>query len=120
MLARGDLELNSENDVLAEQERDTALAAFGLYLEGGAAVYAKPVFYLWPELVPALNLWFAVQTQWRHAGMSGQPTGLDYAGVQAVIAQRGGTPQRRKRCFDDMLTMERGALDGWAEKRAKG
>ena len=37
----------------------------------------------------AVRLFVAVQTQWRYAGMSGVPTGLDYAGCRAVAAGLG-------------------------------
>ena len=39
-----------------------------------------------PENWPVVRVWCAAATQWRVAGMSGTPIGLDYAGV-AVAAR---------------------------------
>lgn len=66
-----------------------------------------------------LRLWFAVQTQWRRTGMEGVPTGLDYAGVDVVLRQRYGNARKRRGLFADLQTMERAALEAWAEKRAQ-
>lgn len=75
------------------------------------------LFYLLPELVPVLNAWFALQTQWRLS--DGLPTGLDYAGVSAALALREDKRARRRELFADLQVMERAALDAWAEKRAR-
>lgn len=72
---------------------------------------------LWPELVPALNLWFAVQTQWRHGW--GGPTGLDYAGVRASPAFRALDRAQREPAFADLCIMERAAILAWAERRER-
>lgn len=70
------------------------------------------VFRLWPEHEAALNLYYAVRTQWR-VGVSG-PTGLDYAGVRAAPAFRRLGP-RREQVFEDLCAIER----GWLEEHAR-
>ena len=47
---------------------------------------------LWPENIPSVLFYLSCETQWRYAGMSNVPTGLDYAGVRAVMA----LPQGRR------------------------
>ncbi len=85
-------------------------------------------FYLWPELVPALRLWSAVQTQWRvqivgvvPAGMGAAPlpgkTGLDYAGVDVVMRRRGIRGQAAAEMFALLQAMETSALAAWDEQR---
>ncbi len=68
---------------------------------------------LWPENVASVDLYLAIETQWR-VGMAGA-TGLDYAGVQAAMQLRGDHPRR----FDDIQILEREFLAIMSEKRAK-
>ena len=92
-----------------------ALAAYGLLREGAAALPASDEpFYLWPEHLPAYNLWCAAQTQWRH-GFNG-PTGLDYAGVRAHMAGRVARRHQARR-LAELQCMERAALEAWGEMR---
>lgn len=86
-------------------------------LEGEHRVRADPAFWLWPEHVAVLNLWFAAQTQWRH-GMAG-PTGLDYAGVRAAPAFRRIPRADRERVLDDVCVMERAWLPEFHAQRAR-
>lgn len=74
---------------------------------------SRQEFHLLPECVPALNLWLAVQTQWRE-GFSG-PTGLDYSGVRASPHFRRLPPKEREDVFEDVCTMER----AWLTERAR-
>lgn len=67
--------------------------------------------------MPALELWCAVQTQWRHGGFAG-PTGLDYAGVRSSPAFR-ALGARRERIFADLCVMEFAALAAWADRRSR-
>lgn len=106
---RGELQATSSDDATDHRERDDALAAFGLRLDAPAP-QLEP-FHLWPEHVPALVLWTAVQTQWRH-GFDG-PTGLDYAGVRVVMRHQRAPRER----FDELQIMERAALAEWASQR---
>lgn len=70
---------------------------------------------LWPENLPAVDLYLAVQTQWRYAGMDGQPTGYDYAGIRAAMALRGDPPE----LFADLQVLESAYLDIVTAQRAK-
>ena len=58
---------------------------------------------LWPENLPSASLYIACETQWQRAGMAGVPTGLNYAGVEAVMRPRGDPPA----LFDDIQVLER-------------
>jgi len=114
--ARGELRTDDDTEPRPEDLASAALAAFGLFAEGGAeaAVRDEP-FYLWPEHVAALQLWGAVQTQWR-VGMAG-PTGLDYVGVEALLRLRGIRGRERVERFAELQAMERAALEEWARRR---
>jgi hypothetical protein len=98
-----------------------AFSAFGIEPGAEPDVGRGPardeaVFHLWPEHVPAVELWAVVQTQWRH-GFDG-PTGLDYAGVRVALdmrARRQDIPRR----FRELQVMEHAALAAWAERRAQ-
>ena len=68
---------------------------------------------LWPENVASVDLFLAVETQWR-VGMGGA-TGLDYAGVRAAMLLRNEPPRR----FDDIQLMEREYLVIMNQKQAK-
>lgn len=76
----------------------------------------EDAFYLWPENLPAFELWAELQTQWR-VGVQG-PTGLDYAGVAAHLRHaRRLRPRALRERWAQLRAMEQGALQGWAEKR---
>lgn len=62
-------------------------------------------FELWPEHLPALQLFRAVETQFRWS--DGQPTGLDYTGVRASPAFRRLPRDKREDVFEDVCAMER-------------
>ena len=115
---RGELNTTADHhDRPQPPEVDEALAAFGLVLEEAAPAHDDRVFYLWPELQPVLLAWVCVQTQWR-TGMAGA-TGLDYAGVDAIVRTR-RLARGRRRCAQlmaDLQVMERAALDEWARQR---
>ncbi len=72
-------------------------------------------FEVLPENWPAAELFLVCATQWRVAGMSGIPIGLDYAGVRAALAmmRRRPTPE----LFDDLREMEIAAINAFAEDR---
>lgn len=57
---------------------------------------------------PAVRLFAACGTQWRLAGMSGLPTGLDYAGVEAAARMAG--IEMSEDLFGRLRVMERAAL----------
>lgn len=109
MWARG------EFAVVGHGEQDEALAAFGLELEGKTPERRQPEFWLWPENVPVWQLWQAVQTQWR-IGMAGA-TGLDYAGVEALVRMRRlSSRAEMPELIEGLQTMEVATLDEWARK----
>lgn len=62
-------------------------------------------------------LWRDVETQWRVGGMGGA-TGLDYAGVWAVIGQRFRRRERRL-VFWLVQAMEEATLVVWRERQAQ-
>jgi len=78
---------------------------------------------LWPENVPAVLLYLSCDTQWRYAGMNGVPTGLDYAGVRAVMDLQAIPRADRPGLFADLQTLEQAQLQvshqRLAQERAK-
>lgn len=118
MLARGELILGATDAQRHEdQHLQDAADALGLLLPAEAD--EEPMFWLWPDHLPAFEAWAMVQTQWRYAGMQGLATGLDYAGVWVAIRARWpGASGRQRLVFADLQLMERAALDAWAEQRA--
>lgn len=124
--ARGELTTDSDDtpdddttNAPAGDTTDEALAAFGLAPVRDVAPERAvgDVFHLWPELVPVFNLFCELRTQWREAWRG--KTGLDYAGVESHL-RLAGTPRRDwPALFADLRTMERSALDAWAERRAR-
>lgn len=78
-----------------------------------AADEVRP-FHLWPEHLPAAQLFDAACTQWRHAGMDGTPTGLDYAGVRATACFNRLPAGQQEQAMDDLHWIELGWL---AEQR---
>jgi hypothetical protein len=66
-----------------------------------------------PDMIPALTLLSASATQWRHAGMTGVPTGLDYAGVEAAARMAGLQPTPD--VFRDLRHLEAGIIEALAE-----
>lgn len=85
--------------------------------QGNSAPDAGRVFHLWPELQASLLAWFAVQTQWRVGALGA--TGLDYAGVEALLRLRrlGGGRRRTAQLLADLQVMERATLAEWARQR---
>lgn len=57
-----------------------------------------------------------MQTQWRYAGMDGEPTGFDYAGV-AECARWMGIDLRSPRIRNGLQTLEKEHLSWGHEKR---
>lgn len=82
----------------------------------GAMRPAPKVFYLWPEHQRTLELWLLCGTQWRVGGQVA--TGLDYAGVEALMRMRRmGQGRRAARLMDELQIMERATLAEWARMR---
>lgn len=71
--------------------------------------------------MPLWHLWERLQTQWRYAGMQGQPTGLDYAGVTAYLQAMGygrGKHRSLAQTLEDLTAMELAFLRAWSEQQA--
>lgn len=75
------------------------------------------VFYLWPENVPAWQLFQRCGTQWR-TSMAGRE-GLDYAGVRVVMDLGTIRPRQRRQRFAEVQVMESAALKAWSEMQEK-
>ena len=91
--------------------------------EANGLVADKPVlaevepFYLWPENVPAWQLFQRCGTQWRSS--MARREGLDYAGVQVVMGMGPIRPRQRRQRFAELQVMESAALRAWAEQETK-
>lgn len=72
-------------------------------------------FEVWPENWPAVELFMAAATQWRHGGKG--PTGLDYTAVEALMRLRRVAKRDRADLLADVQIMERASLAVWAERR---
>lgn len=57
-----------------------------------------------------MRLFLAVQTQWRHAGMSGLPVGLDYVAVRAAMDMSDVAPAECPDAFARLRVIEVAAL----------
>ncbi|WP_255555750.1 DUF1799 domain-containing protein [Pseudoxanthomonas sp. PXM05] len=66
-------------------------------------------FGVWPDNVPAVNTFVAMQTQWR-TGFAGA-TGLDYAAMPAVLSLLGIATELHPDTFEGLRCMETRALD---------
>lgn len=64
---------------------------------------------VWPEHVPALELFSRCDTLWRVAPMGGV-VGLDYAGVEAVMRMAGVAEMSRLALLDELRVMESEAM----------
>jgi len=93
---------------------DAQFAALGLVPDGPVLEPVQP-FYLWPENLPAWQLWRACGTQWHH-GFNGR-VALNYEGCEIVMRRCRIPPRKRDRFFALLQAMERGALEGWEQKR---
>ncbi|KQZ34300.1 DUF1799 domain-containing protein [Massilia sp. Root1485] len=111
--ARGDLRIPSDSDVEPKRQLEDAFAAFGLTLE--EEVELEEDCYIWPENVMAFNLWLSVQTQWLTD--TGVRIGLNYPGVETCLRHMPIPKNERTWYFAAVQTMERAALEEWAEER---
>lgn len=69
---------------------------------------AKPLA-IWPETLPPLRVFAALDTQWR-VGFGGA-TGLDYNVLPTTLRLLGVPRADWPELFEDIRTMERAALD---------
>lgn len=64
---------------------------------------------VWPDNMPAINLFNTISTQWRMSGMGG-PTGLDYNVLFNRMDRMKLSEQEYEWMFDDIRTIESAAL----------
>ena len=64
---------------------------------------------VWPENMPAINLFTSISTQWRYGGMGGA-TGLDYNVLFKRLDRMNLSEQDYEWMFDDIRTIEAEAL----------
>lgn len=69
---------------MSEQARALGLPPDMLAAMSRAAGRERKPFGVWQENWSAVRVFLAMGTQWRRAGMSGLPVGLDYAALPAV------------------------------------
>lgn len=82
-----------------------------------AAPSAEPeLFGVYAENWDAVAAFSVLRDRWHYAGMVGQRTGFDWAGVEAWI-DRHIRRRRRRALSADLLTMERAALQADREQR---
>lgn len=70
--------------------------------------FAPPAVQVWPDNVPAVRVFLAMQTQW-HVAMGGR-TGLIYAALPEVWRRLKVPPGERDAIFHDLQFLEAAAL----------
>lgn len=81
---------------------------------------AEPeAFEVMAQNADSLQLWLAVETQWRLAiGLGGSSwLGLDYSAVDVVLRRVGLSKARANEVFGDLMVMEAAALSTFGEKQ---
>jgi len=98
-------------------EREEDLRAFGLpeeEIEGwlGRTSEEECIGVL-PWCFPSVEVFLALSTQWRRAGLAGVAVGLDYAAVAPTLWMMGRRlpPAQRATLFEDLQVMEGAALE---------
>lgn len=70
-----------------------------------------PPIEIWPDNLATVNAFIAMSTQWRTGGMSGLPSGLDYAALPPVLRMTGIPRADWPDVFDGIRVMEDAALE---------
>lgn len=83
-----------------------------------AATQAEDTFGVHADNWPVVVAFQALVPRWLHAGLAGQRTGMDWAGVEAWIDRHCRRRQRRALSYD-LQTMERAVLHADREQREK-
>lgn len=73
-------------------------------------------FGVYADNLTTVSAFLALRTQWNYAGMAGQRTGFNYAGVSAWL-QAHIKPRRRRALFSDLQVMEHAVLQADHEQR---
>ena len=80
----------------------------------GMPVPLPPQVPLWAELVPVVELFSAMRTQWVVAA-DGKPA-LNYAALPAVEQRLRISPRRARQVFPDLRVMEAEGRKWWTEQ----
>ncbi len=95
--------------MLGGDEDDVGLlSAMGIPQAQWEKMRGESVLDIWPENWTAVEVFSAMQTQWR-AGMGGV-VGLDYTALPVVMDLIGTAANERAECFDGVRVMENEAL----------
>ncbi len=97
-------EIDAVRERIAERER--------------AAPSPDECFHVHADNLPTVSAFLALRTQWQYAGMNGQRTGLNYAGVCAWLSQT-TRPRRRRPLMQGIQTMEHAVLVADYERKQK-
>jgi len=107
-------------------ERDEDLRAFGVADEEierwrGKTGDEDDCIGVLPWCLPSVEVFLALSTQWRRAGLAGVAVGLDYAALPPTLWMMGRRPghQDRATLFEDLRTMEGAALEVMAARDAR-
>ncbi|NYE62187.1 hypothetical protein FHW58_003402 [Duganella sp. 1224] len=107
---------DGKEERVAVRKLDEVAAMFGLYIVTDDRAALEPQeFHLWPENVPAWNLFCKVLTQWNTD--NGEPTGLNYPGVEVVMRKHRIKRSEELNMFNKIQAMEEATLKAWSEKR---
>lgn len=90
---------------------EAELAAFGLTLDD----FDDAAVEVWPENLPACNVFIAMATQWRTGAMGA--TGLDYNALPAVLRLVGVARAQWSDTFECLRVMEGEAMKVMGEAR---
>lgn len=85
-------------------------------LDQAAPAQAEVTFGVHADNWPAVMAFCTLAPRWHYAGMAGQRTGFDWAGVEAWI-DRHVRRRKRRALSADLQTMERAALHADRELR---
>jgi hypothetical protein len=84
------------------------------FLAGMAAIQAAQEFHVWPENMPAINLFSSISSQWRTG--PGGATGLDYNVLFHRMDHMHLSEQDYEWMFDDIRVIESAALTSMNKK----
>jgi hypothetical protein len=101
MSVSGPVETQAEEDARLMSEADALGFA---YVPQTRPQEVEPVCLIWPENLPAFELWERVFTQWRR-DLDGRRDGLDYAAVVALGSLYWGR-KRLAEVMDDLRVIE--------------
>jgi hypothetical protein len=76
-----------------------------------------PGFEVWPDCWDAVEVFRAMDTQWRHAGMAGVYIGLEYAALPVVMQLKRIPKKKWPEVFEDLRALETAALEFLNKKK---